>query len=108
MPPRKRKPSHGPVRTALEQTLKTDGRLAGNRHAALVALCRVTADQVDAAGAEVSSRLIASYLSALKDLERVMAGKTPGTQGGTPATGGKGAEGGTTLGGLRALAGGKS
>lgn len=99
--------TQGPVREALEQTLKTDARLTGDRHAALVALCRVTADQVDAAGAEVSSRLIASYLSALKDLERVMAGRTPGTQGGgAPAS--KPADGGATLGGLRALAGGKS
>lgn len=103
--PSKKKPALGPVRKALEQTLKTDARMTGDRHAALVALCRVTADQVDAAGAEVSSRLIASYLSALKDLERVMAGKAPGASG--AANGEKGGEGGSALGKLRGIAGGK-
>lgn len=99
-----RKPAHGPVRAALEETLASDGRLSEKRHAALVALCRVTADQVDAAGAEVSSRLIASYLSALKDVERVMAGRAPATQGG--ASEGGGASG--TLGRLQGIAGGRA
>lgn len=103
--PRAAKPSHGPAREALEKTLASDKRLASDKHAALVSLCRITADQVDAAGAEVSSRLIASYLSALKDLERVMGGRTPGTQGGEPQ---KGAGAGGKLGQLQAIAGGKS
>ena len=94
-----RKAEHGPVREALEVTIKSDRRLSTDRHAALVALARVTADQVDQAGAEVSSRLIASYLSALKDIERALADKAPASAGGA-SSGGK-------LGQLQALAGGK-
>lgn len=95
-----RKDEHLPVRAALEVTLASDRRLAQPKCAALVALCRVTADQVDAAGAEVSSRLIASYLSALKDIERALADRTPATSGGAGSGG--------ALGRLQGLAGGKS
>lgn len=103
--PRKKAPEHGPVRTELETTLASDVKLKAPRYAALVALCRVTADQVDQAGAEVSSRLIASYLSALKDLDKALG---TGRATPTPAGGEKGATGGSTLGGLRSIAGGKS
>lgn len=96
--------AHGAVRAALETTLASDARLSSAKHAALVALCRVTADQVDAAGSEVSSRLIASYLSALKDVERVLAGRSPGVQGDSA----KGASGGGALGRLQGIAGGKA
>lgn len=99
-----RKAEHGPVRAALEVTIQSDARLSEARHAALIALARVTADQVDQAGAEVSSRLIASYLSALKDVERAM-GQKLGAPVGAPQQGGGS---GATLGNLRALAGGKS
>ena len=99
------KPTHGPLRSAFEVTFKSDQRLAAPKHAALIALCRLLADQIDGSGAEATNRLTAAYLSALKDVERVMGGKTPGTQGGGDA---KGASGGSTLGGLRAIAGGKS
>lgn len=96
--------THGPLRAALETTLTSDKRLAEPKHAALVALCRLLSDQIDGSGAEATNRLTAAYLSALKDVERVMAGRTPGTQGGGPAE--KGGESGK-LGNLRALAGGK-
>lgn len=98
-------PAHGPLRAAFETTFESDKKLAASKHAALVALCRLLADQIDGSGAEATNRLTAAYLSALKDVERVMGGKTPGTQGGGDA---KGATGGGTLGGLRAIAGGKS
>ncbi len=39
-------------------------------HAPLIELCRTLAAQMDAAGAEPSTRLTAAYLSALKDLRR--------------------------------------
>ena len=93
----------GPVRRALEETIASDPRLKTKRHAALVALCRVTADQVDQAGAEVSSRLIASYLSALKDIDRALGAKTTGA-GGANASGNNGG----ALGKLQALTGGKA
>lgn len=91
-----------PVRAALETTLGSDHNLRSAKHAALVALCRVTADQVDAAGEDVSSRLIASYLSALKDLDRAMGGRS------SSGRAGEGSSDGGKLGGLRAIAGGKS
>lgn len=95
-----RKSEHLPVRAALEVTLASDSRLSQPKHAALVALCRVTADQVDAAGAEVSSRLIASYLSALKDIKTALGDKTPASAGGAGSGG--------ALGKLQGLKGGKS
>ena len=100
-----RKQDRGALRSAFEVTYASDSRLASPKHAALVALCRLLADQIDGSGAEATNRLTAAYLSALKDIERVMGGRTPGTQGGGVEP--KGAEGGT-LGNLRALAGGKS
>ena len=90
----------GPVRRALEETIDSDKRLSTKRHAALVALCRVTADQVDQAGDEVSSRLIASYLSALKDIDRALGDKAPAASGGAGVGG--------TLGKLQGIAGGKA
>jgi len=52
------------------------------QHAPLVELCRTLAAQMDAAGAEPSTRLTAAYLSALKDLRRATlelpAAKPPG------------------------------
>lgn len=97
--------AHGPLREAFEVTFKSDRRLADPKHAALIALCRLLSDQIDSSGAEATNRLTAAYLSALKDVERVMAGRTPGTQGGGTEGG---AGNGGKLGGLRALAGGKS
>lgn len=90
----------GEVRDALEETLSSDARLKAKRHAALVSLCRVLADQIDAAGAQVSSRLTAAYLSALKDLDKAL---------GAPAGagGGKGAGSGGKLANLRSITGGK-
>lgn len=97
-----RKAENGPVRSALEVTLSSDARLSQPRAAALVALCRVSANEVDKAGSEVSSRLIASYLSALKDIERLLASDkaAPGKT--------EGASGGTTVGKFRSIAGGKA
>ena len=95
---------HGPVRGALEVTLSSDPRLSQPRAAALVALCRVTADEVDKAGSEVSSRLIASYLSALKDVERLLSSdKTAAPAGQEGAS-----SGGTVVGRFRSVAGGKA
>lgn len=107
MPPRKRKPTHGTVRAALEKTLTSNTALSGDRHAALVALCRVTADQVDAAGAEVSSRLIASYLSALKDLDKALGAAPPAPAKKSGGTSGDDGEG-SALGALRGIKGGKA
>lgn len=60
---------------ALETTL-TAANL-GPRYAALIALCRLTAKQMDAAGDSPSNRLSAVYLSTLKDLSRAQdTGKT--------------------------------
>ena len=97
--------THGPLREAFETTFQSDSRLASPKHAALIALCRLLADQIDQSGGEATNRLTAAYLSALKDVERVMGGRTPGTQGGGSESGG-GAGG--KLGQLQAIAGGKS
>jgi hypothetical protein len=96
------------VREALERTISSDQRLSGNRYAALVALCRVTADQVDQAGEAVSSRLIASYLSALKDLDKAMAASTTATAGSGARKKAAGDTNGSALGALRGIKGGKS
>ena len=101
-----RKPAHGPVRAALETTLGSSPKLTEARHAALVSLCRVTADQVDEAGAQVSSRLIASYLSALKDLDKALAAAGPAPAKPREASGGD--SNGSALGALRGLKGGKA
>lgn len=97
---------HGPLREAFETTYASDRKLALPKHAALIALCRLLADQIDGSGSEATNRLTAAYLSALKDVERVMAGRTPGTQGGSSDE--KGAGAGGKLGQLQAIAGGKS
>lgn len=98
----------GAVRTALEKTIGGNPALMGDRHAALLALCRVTADQVDQAGADVSSRLIASYLSALKDLDKAI-GATPARPVSKKSDGGAGGdEASSALGTLRGLKGGKA
>lgn len=57
---------------ALEETIGSDPALSTPRNAAVVALCRVLARQMDLAGVEVSSRVTAAYLSALKDLRKAM------------------------------------
>lgn len=105
--------THGPVRAALEDTLGSTPRLKEKRHAALVSLCRVTADQVDQAGAEVSSRLIASYLSALKDLDRAIGTSSAPAASRTSSkkreegTGGD-SDDASALGALRGIKGGKA
>lgn len=67
-------------RDALERTI-TGGAavLADDQHAALVALCRSLADQMDDAERNdgPSTRLVAAYLSALKDVRRVLAEQRP-------------------------------
>ncbi len=74
----------GPLRESLETTLASDPKLSQPENAALVNLCRMLADQCDQAGADVSSRLSAAYLSALKDVRRAMS-----ETGGEEAGGGK-------------------
>ena len=61
---------HGTNRAAFEVTYKASPQLASNQHAALVALCRTLADELDTEG---GSRISAAYLSALKDVGRVLA-----------------------------------
>ena len=86
--------------------MRSSGQSSKPSALAAGALCRLLADQIDGSGEEATNRLTAAYLSALKDVERVMAGRTPGTQGG--GSGEKGAGTSGTLGNLRALTGGKS
>ena len=80
-------------REALETTIAAGQGTLGDRHAALVELCRVLADQMDDAAGDAgpSGRVVASYLSALKDLGRALGNAA------TRSTGGK-------LAGLRAAA----
>ena len=86
---------------ALERTVVAGAGLLTDRHAALLALCRALAGQMDSAAYDddggPSTRLSAAYLSALKDLGRALAvppvhervgGKLSqlrGLQGGVPA-----------------------
>lgn len=68
-------------RDALERTIAGGAEvLADDQHAALVALCRSLADQMDDAEHDggPSTRLVAAYLSALKDVRRALAGKRAG------------------------------
>lgn len=60
---------------ALERTIAAGANVLSDKHAALVELCRLLASQIDDAGPELgpSNRLSAAYLSALKDLGRIMA-----------------------------------
>jgi hypothetical protein len=62
-------------REALERTIKAGVGILTDKHAALLALCRELAGQMDDAGYEAgpSTRLSAAYLSALKDLGRALA-----------------------------------
>jgi hypothetical protein len=59
-------------RDALEQTLRAGSARLGDQHLALIGLCRLLADQLDDAGSDASTRLTAAYLSALKDLGKVL------------------------------------
>lgn len=68
---------------AVEATITAAGSILNGRHTALLELVRTLAGQMDAAGADPSTRLSAAYLSTLKDLGRVMATAAP-------AKGGKG------------------
>lgn len=63
---------HGENRSSLEATIKANPALSLDANAAIVQLSRTLADQVDDAGPEVSSRVSAAYLSALKDLRRAV------------------------------------
>lgn len=47
-------------------------------HKPLMELCRTLAAQMDHAGPDASTRLTAAYLSALKDLNRILSGTTTG------------------------------
>jgi hypothetical protein len=63
----------GVHRRAVDRTIRAGNGVLGDRDAALVELCRTLADQMDVPGADgPSTRLSAAYLSALKDLRRVM------------------------------------
>lgn len=79
---------------ALERSIKAGAGVLTAKHAALLELCRTLARQVDDAGPDgPSTRLAAAYLSALKDLGRVLATSEQ------PVAGGK-------LSQLRAISGG--
>jgi hypothetical protein len=56
----------------LKRTLASDPRFQAQQHEALVGLCELLAEQIDDAGATASNRLTAAYLSALKDLGRIL------------------------------------
>ncbi|MBT2566570.1 hypothetical protein J7I84_08700 [Arthrobacter sp. ISL-85] len=58
---------------AVEASITAAADALNGRHAALLQLVRTLARQMDAAGADPSTRLSAAYLSALKDLGRVIA-----------------------------------
>lgn len=62
-------------RKALERTIAAGAAVLTDRHAALLALCRELAGQMDDTASDTgpSTRLIAAYLSALKDLGRALA-----------------------------------
>lgn len=66
---------------AVEATITAAGTIMDGRHTALIQLVRTLAGQMDAAGADPSTRLSAAYLSTLKDLGRVMAVRAPGKPG---------------------------
>lgn len=91
--------SHGPIRAGFELTFKSDARLGTPKHAALVALCRLLATQIDESGDGANNRLTAAYLSALKDVKAAMADRSPTAEG---------AGSGGALGKLQGLKGGKS
>jgi hypothetical protein len=62
----------------LEVTLASDDRFAAEQNRALVSLCRLLAEQIDDAGEKASNRLTAAYLSALKDLNRILTAEQRG------------------------------
>lgn len=64
----------GKQQEALERTIAAGANLISEKHAALLALCRELAGQMDEASSVSgpSTRLSAAYLSALKDLGRVL------------------------------------
>lgn len=69
---------------ALERTIAAGAGVLTDKHAALLALCRELAKQMDedAMGSTPSTRLIAAYLSALKDLGRALNTKEEKRAGG--------------------------
>lgn len=67
----------GEIRTALEETLASEPSLTEARNAALVSLCRVIADRIDAQGDRASGQIVVAYLSALKDVTRAMGDEKP-------------------------------
>jgi len=64
---------------AVETTITAAKNVLDGRHSALLELVRTLARQMDVAGADPSTRLSAAYLSALKDLGRVVASVAPVT-----------------------------
>ncbi|PWG63846.1 hypothetical protein [Bifidobacterium callitrichidarum] len=55
---------------AVNRTIKALGLDADDRYNAIVEVSRTLARQMDTAGTEPSTRLVAAYLSALKDINR--------------------------------------
>ena len=71
-------------RESLERSIAAGAGVLTDKHAALLALCRELAGQMDEAAYEAgpSTRLSAAYLSALKDLGRALAAKEEKRDGG--------------------------
>lgn len=69
---------------ALERTIAAGAHVLNDRHAALLALCRELAVQIDGDTPDSvpSTRLVAAYLSALKDLGRALDAKQEGRASG--------------------------
>jgi len=65
------KPVQGPARTALDRMVAASPDLRHESASALVQLGQVLAGQMDAAGADPSTRLSAAYLSVLVNLRRL-------------------------------------
>ena len=59
-------------RQAVDKAVNSANLTKSERYLPLIALCRVLADSMDSGGPEVGTRLAASYLSALKDLNKAM------------------------------------
>lgn len=74
---------------SLEVTLKSDSRFAEDGNAALVDLCRTLAEAIDAKGGEPTTHQLAAYLSALKDLRRIVEVQPKGATGASSQDGGK-------------------
>ena len=66
--------------TAMQAAIESGKNRLSDDHAPLIELCRVLADQMDEAAAGPSARLVAAYLSALKDMSRALA-TTPRKEG---------------------------